>query len=202
MAPLSLENIVKLTWNKSCDKTFLLSWKVHKIVQNKQKLASGHFTNQTHKASWYRSSNGTKDDTLLPSLMVMVFVCLYDTAHSSHHVYSRAFTILSCLHPNYLWSEQGNSGCGETRDSESTGTSTFLPRNKTIVCWWYEIVGYQGVTATTSPSQETMAGQSRDKIVQVASSSSGCAGLGWGRLNKSKVTTGDDYLDKPYLVSV
>ena len=44
------------------------------------------------------------------------------------------FTILSCLHPNYLRSEQGNSGCGETRDSESTGTSTFLPRNKTIVC--------------------------------------------------------------------
>ena len=80
--------------------------------------------------------------------------------------------------------------------------ATFLPRNKTIVCWWYEIVGYQGVTATTSPSKETMAGQSRDKIVQVASSSSGSAVLGWGRLNKSKVTTGDDYLDKPYLVSV
>ena len=88
------------------------------------------------------------------------------------------------------------------RDSQSTRTSTFLPRNKTIVCWWYEIVGYQGVTATTSPSQETMPGQSRDKIVQVASSSSGWAVLGWGRLNKSKVTTGDDYLDKPYLVSV
>ena len=133
---------------------------------------------------------------------VWLWWCLSVSQHSSHHLYSPACCLSQSPRVYMHTPSTGRLVVERLERDRALAPATFLPRNKTIVCWWYEIVGYQGVTATTSPSEETMAGQSRDKIVQVASSSSGCAVLGWGRLNKSKVTTGDDYLDKPYLVSV
>ena len=130
--------------------------------------------------------------------MVMVFVCLYDTAAT----FFTAEPSQSCRVYIQTISDLNRETLVVARLEivRALEPPHFFPGTKRLFVDDMRQLVIRVLPPPPAPARR----QCPDKaeIRQFKQQAAAAAVLGWGRLNKSKVTTGDDYLDKPYLVSV